>query len=248
MAWIKLRSFKKKSDDTKNERIQQPETTIGVIPPIAQVDAKALLSWFELYGKPIVERNKLVSAVLSLSFVIGLMAIAIASMMPLKEVKPYVIESDATGAVTPKPAAAQDFTPSTNQVRKSLYDWTILAFSVEPDRVAANLTQAYDFLRGSAIERFTTEIINDRKPIERSKKDLTYRVNVSVISTNVLADGRALVRFKTKETARNLDKPIEATWALNIQTSFDPPKTEEEIFKNPIGIYIIDFSLAREFQ
>jgi type IV secretory pathway TrbF-like protein len=119
---------------------------------------------------------------------------------------------------------------------------------VEPNTVTSNLTQAYEFLRGPAIERFTTEIINDRKPIERSKKDLTYRVSVSVISTNVLTDGRALVRFKTKETARNLDKPIEATWALNIQTSFDPPKTEEEIFKNPIGIYIIDFSLAREFQ
>jgi type IV secretion system protein VirB5 len=237
--------FAKKKAETESSDTQMANE---VLPPIAIVDSKALIAWFEIYGKTIVDRNTLITAVIGLSFSIAALAFGFSSLLPLKEVRPYVIETNDAGDTRVKPADAQEYTPTKNQVRKTFYDWVKLSFGVEQGHVQDNLVKSYIFLRGDAIDTFKKEIILERKPIEKSTKDASFRINVDIISTNVMNDGTAIVRFRTKEFSKANEKPIETTWTLTAKFRIDQPKDEETIYKNPVGLYIIDFHFSKEFN
>jgi len=217
-------------------------------PPTA-LEPKMIRAWFEAYGKPVVDRNRMVLAVLALSGGIGAMALALASLMPLKTIQPYVIYTDNAGRIAADPVGAKQYRPDWNAVRYFLANWATKAMSVEPGLTRRNLEEAFRFLRDGAPTIFTEEIITRRKPIERTATEPTLSDLAQVIAINPIDDKTVLMRVRTTEYTKT--KPGHSkieNYSLTVRYEIAPPTTEEEIMRNPLGIYITHFSLTRELK
>lgn len=229
--------FKSKKDNTTPPH-NAPQTAI---------DPKAIRAWFEVYGKPVVDRNKLVVAVLALSASMGALGLAVTTILPLKTIQPYVIYTDNAGRVAADPVGAQQYKPDWNTIKYFLANWATKTLSVEPGLTKRNLEEAYRFLRSGAPSIFTQEIIEKRKPIERGATDPSLSDLAQVIAINPVDDKTVILRIETTEYSKM--RPNESkknTYSMTIRYEVYPPKNEEEIMRNPLGIYITHFSITKE--
>lgn len=174
--------------------------------------------------------------------------VALVSMLPLKERIPYYLEVEqATGRVVPTSNVAKSFIPDENNKRYFLKEWVAAMFSIDQLRSRdILLPKAKSMSRGKAIGHYTGWLSRD-KTIERmiEKPELTRVVQVKSISFVPGAENVAIIRatFRTEGVA---GEALEEGKVITLSYAIVPPQTDEEILRNPIGLFITEFNVDSE--
>lgn len=212
-------------------------------PPSAQ-PTKAAKAAFKKIGKPKLDRDRFAILALLTSLLSIALAGVIITLLPLKTVVPYIIETDGAGKTVAVGAAQDAFDPTKAQIMHFISRWTKSLWGIDSTLVKKNLEFAYGMTRGKAGNVFRQHV-TAYKPIERSTSDPSLSTAVQVKAVNFLGDTTALVRFVTTER-RKESKPRIETFMMTLHWVIHPPKTAEQIMQNPIGFFITDFSWSKE--
>ena len=160
-------------------------------------------------------------------------------------VTPYVIEVDQAGQVRAVGEAATPYRPSDAQTAHHLARFITLvrSLSIDPIVVRQNWLDAYDYTtdRGAAT-------LNDHArandPFSRvGQESVTVQVNSIVRASDASFQVRWTERRYVNGAAAGLEH-----WTAVLSTVQQPPRTEERLRKNPLGIYVNGLSWSRELD
>lgn len=214
--------------------------------PVTAFD-KARKEWFERYGSAVVGSNRMffVSVVLSIACVS--MGLVILNMMPLKTVTPYIVKVNGDGMVTATPVQMASYQPGEAEKKYFLSEWATKLLILDRFLTNKNLLEAYDKVRDKAMNEFA-DYVAKNKPAEALKLDSLLTRGVKIRSVSFIGDGAALVRVVTETRAGTGQAYTVKNLILTVHYSIVPPKTEEEIFNNPIGLFITHFDLSEDLN
>lgn len=195
------------------------------------------------------QRNRwMVVAVLALTLAVAAVA-TLAVLLPLKEVKPFVVMVDrTTGAaekvvqVRPVSLAEQEAVRQAELV-SYVTDRETYDIADNQTRIPDVLTRSTNQARGSLVGLWTKGNENYPPEIYSTRS----RLLVKIISITLLTDSTAQVRFrKTLETEG--ERPVERDFVATVGFEFQP-KTErnlEDVWKNPLGFIVTNYRVDAE--
>lgn len=209
---------------------------------------EARLGWYEHYGKWVVDSNRWFLGFLIASIVCFAQMIAIYKMLPLKTVVPYVIEvNKTTGAYQASNAAAQNYVAGENEKKYFLAKWAMKILKIDKSSTEKDLISAYAQLVDQAPAEIATWIESDQ-PLKRLAEDQTLTRDVHIKSVTFPSAEVALVRLTTDERSGRDQKLIVKNRLITIHLKTIAPKDEDEIYINPIGLYVSHFSIVEDLS
>jgi len=184
-------------------------------------------------------------AILSLIGVIALGA-GLVHVSANKEVKTFFVQVDALGQPGRITLADDHYEPDAAQVGYFVGQLVTLvrARPLDPVVVRDNWIKAYGFLAAEAIGTMNAYARSDPPIRAVEGRPLARTVSIS----NVLQKSRRTYQVRWLETAYVggvPQKPQSHTGLFEIEIM--PPRDEAEVFRNPLGIYVVAFSWSREF-
>lgn len=215
--------------------------------PEPRISLRGVQKYLNAVEAPKVENRKLMGVLVMLSVAMLLMGLGMNQMLPLKERVPYVVvdELDSagqpTGRVEVREGGMSHFTPQEAHLRYSLNQWVQDFLTIDEYTESIRLPRSNAMLRGQALNDWRVYLANTHQPIERLRQNPEYRERAEVISMNFLNESTVLIRVKL--TTRN---GSERRLSINLQTVIIPPTTDEEIYRNPIGLWITTFGVSNE--
>lgn len=200
--------------------------------------------FFERFGGATVESSRWFTFSIVLVVVLIGQSIAIMQMLPLKTVVAYKIGVTDEGRVAGTPFAAEAYTPGENEKKYFLSQWTTKLFTLDRFFTEKYLLDAYALTRDQAASQFS-DYVNRFQPLVALKADPSLNQQVTVRSVSFVQQGVALVRFRV-DTRAAKKSVVSKDMLLTIYFATIPPKTEEEIYQNPIGLFITQFSVSED--
>ncbi|EPH07302.1 MULTISPECIES: VirB8/TrbF family protein [Campylobacter] len=207
------------------------------------LDAKR--EWLERYGNYISQkRNWQIIAVLS-AIISLICVIFLGYSTTQNKLIPYVIEVDKLGN-TSKVGIVQNIDlKNPNVIKYSLntfiYSWRSVWGDVEIQRKF--IFDAYAYLEpNSKAFNFINEEYREKNPFKQVSKE-----NVRVKVKSIVPQNADTWQVEWEEETRNLKEEIisQITYRGFFQVKQIVPTTEEQILKNPLGIFIFDLNYAK---
>jgi type IV secretory pathway TrbF-like protein len=208
---------------------------------------KARIKWFEQYGSAVVGSNRMFFLAMSMVVAVVALCITIMMMMPLKTVQPYLVKVNADGMPTATPVAMESYRPGEAEKKYFLSDWAVKLLTLDRFLTNKNLLDAYARARDKAIPEFA-EYVETNKPAEALRLDPNLTRIAKIRSVAFISDGAALVRAALETRSGKGQAITRKNVILTIHYSLIPPRTEQEIFDNPIGLYITHFALSEDLN
>lgn len=208
---------------------------------------QARRQWFERWGAVEVQKNRWFIAFLAALAANIALAAAIFALVPLKTVVPYVVQVDEAGRAAASPAAAQRYEPGEREIKYFLAEWARKLYTLDKTLTERWLQEAYAFTAERASSEFADWVQRER-PIAELAENPRLTRTVNIVSISLLPGRVALIRL-IAETRRSESAPPSRT-PLLITASYAiiEPKTEEQILRNPIGLYVTHFSAGEEVR
>jgi len=176
-----------------------------------------------------------VSCLVAVLFSVGLFVVSVQ-----RKVVPYIVEVDSLGDVGRVVRAEYRPERSEKFVRYFLSSFIKNARGISPDGITIkeNLDRAYSYVVGQG-RTLLNEYYKKRKPFSRAKNEL-----VSVEIKSILSLAKDSWKIRWIEVTRLHDgSPIKReNFEAVVKVSIREPKTEKEIIKNPLGLYITEIS------
>lgn len=198
--------------------------------------------WNERYGSyhTLANNWRLLALIEAVALVVSIGGLVYVSSQ--SHIQPYVVEVDKLHATLPIGPADQASKVDQRIIRAALASWIEAIRSVTPDAAAQTkaVQRAYGFIMpSSAAFGITNEYMRANDPFKRAE---TGTVTAAVES--ILPLGGNAWRVEWVETERTRDgRVVGATnYQANLTTAIEPPKDEQTLFTNPLGIYITNLS------
>ena len=160
-------------------------------------------------------------------------------------VTPYVVEVDKTGQIRAVGEAATPYRPADAQIAYHLAHFITLvrSLSIDPIVVRQNWLDAYDYTtdRGAAV---LNDYASKNDPFARVGKE---SVTVQITSVTRASDSSFNVRWTERRYVNGAAAGLER-WTAVVSIVLQPPRTEERLRKNPLGIYVNGLSWSRELD
>ena len=201
---------------------------------------------FERYGAPIVEGNRWFTFGVLLLIVVLVQGIAIFRMLPLHKPVPYKVEVSESGQVAVRPVAATEYKPGDKEKKYFLTQWTTKLLTLDRFFSEKYLLDAYSLTRDQASEQFS-DYVARFQPLVELKKDPSLNQQVTIRSVSFVQDGVALVRVRLDKRATN-QSTSSKDMLLTINFALVEPETDEDIYRNPIGLFITQFALSEDIM
>lgn len=154
-------------------------------------------------------------------------------------VKPFVVEVSQWGQTQRITAIGGRYEPTEAQVGHALAEWVrdVRGKSVDPVVIRQNWLSAYDLVTPKA-GGFLNAWAQTHDPFAEVGREA---VNVEIL--NVVRRSGRTYDLQWRETRFvNGQQASQARWRALITIKLQPPKTEAELLKNPLGIRIEDVS------
>ena len=139
--------------------------------------------------------------------------------------------------------ADKSYTPGSAETGYFLADWVTKtrAKSIDPIVIRDNWTSAYHFVSGGAIGELN-DYAKAHDPFANAGSEA---VSVEIVS--VLARSPSTYQVQWRETTFDQGvASVSTNWTGLFTTKLQPPKNEQELRVNPLGIYITAFQWSRE--
>ena len=164
-----------------------------------------------------------------------------------KQVATYIVEVDKAGMPGRISLASETFQPAAAQVGYFVGEVVRLVRErpLDPVVMRQQWTKAYQFLAGPAVNGMNEYAAADSGLRNVPGEGATAR---TVEIKNILqkSDGTYQVRW-TETTYSNGIRRSKEDFTGLFQVKLIPPRDEADTFKNPIGVYITNFTWSREF-
>jgi type IV secretion system protein VirB5 len=154
-------------------------------------------------------------------------------------VKPFVVEVSSWGQTQRITSLDGRYEPTEAQVGYALSDWIrgVRSKSIDPIVIRQNWLKAYDLVTPKAAS-FLNAWAQANDPFAEAGREA---INVEVL--NVVRRTERTYDLQWRETRFvNGQQAAQARWRALITIKLQPPKTEAELMKNPLGIRIEDVS------
>jgi type IV secretion system protein VirB5 len=185
-------------------------------------------------------------------FALGALAICVVLSFGLifqsskSTVTPYVVQVDKNGvAQTVGPAQEANYKPNDAEIKYFLGQVVQKSRCIPLDPVVAknNWMQVYGYLEMAAAQKMNKYMRTDN-PAGRVGKN-TVEVSINVIVQE--SPNTYQVRWK-EDVYTDTGAPVESYNMTGLFTiEFNPPKKQDELLKNPLGLYIKDYNWSREY-
>ena len=160
-------------------------------------------------------------------------------------VTPYVVEVDSAGQVRAVGEAASPYQPNDAQMAHHLARFVSLvrSLSIDPVVVRQNWLEAYHYTtdRGAAT---LNDYARANDPFTRVGKE---SVTVELSSVVRASDNSFQVRWNERRYVNGTAAGLER-WTAVISVVLQPPRSEEKLRRNPLGIYVNGLSWSRELD
>lgn len=160
-------------------------------------------------------------------------------------VTPYVVEVDSAGQVRAVGEAASPYQPNDAQMAHHLARFISLvrSLSIDPVVVRQNWLEAYHSTtdRGAAT---LNDYARANDPFTRVGKE---SVTVELSSVVRASDNSFQVRWNERRYVNGSSAGLER-WTAVISIVLQPPRSEEKLRRNPLGIYVNGLSWSRELD
>ncbi|WP_439607056.1 conjugal transfer protein TrbF [Hydrogenophaga sp.] len=226
-------------------RFKRPQVRYSDTPaPVTPYQAAAQV-WDERIGSARVQaKNWRLMAFGSLTLAL-LMAGGLVWRSAQSIVTPYVIEVDQAGQVRTVGEAATPYRPGDAQIAHHLarFITDVRSLSIDPIVVRHNWLEAYDYAtdRGAAT---LNDYARTNDPFSRIGQN---SVAVEVTSVVRASDSSFQVRWIERGYVNGAPAGTER-WTAVLSIVLQPPRTEERLRKNPLGIYVNGLSWSRELD
>jgi type IV secretory pathway TrbF-like protein len=209
--------------------------------------ARSAAAWDERIGSARVQATNwryiaFASIALALISTIGVVVIGVK-----KQVATYIVEIDKAGMPGRISLASETFQPAAAQVGYFIGEVVRLVRErpLDPVVMRQQWTKAYQFLAGPAVNGMNEYAAADSGLRNVPGEGATAR---TVEIKNILqkSDGTYQVRW-TETTYSNGIRRSKEDFTGLFQVKLIPPRDEADTFKNPIGVYITNFTWSREF-
>ncbi|WP_417466169.1 conjugal transfer protein TrbF [Kordiimonas sp.] len=204
---------------------------------------KAAQAWDMRLGTARAQARNWRLMALGLLTLVGLFAAALVWQSLQSHITPYVVEVDKAGSVRTVGPAVEAYNPTDAQIAYHLAGFItrVRSLSVDPLIVRQNWLEAYDYAtdRGAqALSDYAREV------------DPFARVGERSITVEITSVVRASPRsFQIKWTEKHYEHGSLArseAWTGILTTILQIPKTDQQLRKNPLGIYVHALSWSRD--
>ena len=158
-------------------------------------------------------------------------------------VTPYVVEVERLGEVRTVGPAVRDWKPTDAQIAWHLARFieNVRSLSIDPVVVRRNWLRAYDFATSRAAVTLNDHARENDPFSQVGERTVAVEVTSVVRSSESSFD----VRWRERSFAHGaLDDTTRHTAVLTVV--LQPPKTEEALRKNPLGIYVHGLNWSRD--
>jgi type IV secretion system protein VirB5 len=226
-------------------RFKRPQVRYGDTPRPATPYQAAAQVWDERIGSARVQaRNWRLMAFGCLSLAM-LMAGGLVWRSAQSIVTPYVVEVDRSGQVRAVGEAASTYRPDDAQIAFYLAQFItrVRSLSVDPVVVRQNWLDAYNYTtdKGAGV---LNDFARSNDPFARVGKE---SVTVQITSVVRASESSFSVRWTEQRFANGAPAGTER-WTAVISIVLQPPRTEQRLRKNPLGIYVNGLSWSRELD
>ena len=210
--------------------------------------ARAVAAWDERIGSSRVQaRNWRYIAFASMA--LALISTTGAVILGVKkQVATYVVEVDKAGMPGRITLASEPYQPATAQVGYFVGEVVRLVRErpLDPVVMRQQWTKAYQFLAGQAVNAMNEYAASDTGMKSLPGEGATART-VEISSILQKANDTFQVRWVETTYANGFRRSHEEYTGL-FQVKLMPPRDEADSFKNPIGVYVTNFTWSREFS
>ncbi|WP_439888278.1 conjugal transfer protein TrbF [Pseudomonas sp. MBLB4123] len=226
-------------------RFRRPRVRYGDSPQPATPYQAAAQAWDRRLGSSLAQaRNWRLMAFGCLGLAL-LMAGGLLWRAAQATVTPYVVEVDQLGQVRAVGEAASPYQPQDAQIAHHLARFIerVRSLSIDPVVVRQNWLEAYHFTtdRGAAT---LNDYARAHDPFARVGEE---SVTVEVTSVVRASDSSFQVRWVERRFVNGAAAGLER-WTALIALVLQPPRTEEKLRRNPLGIYVNGLSWSRELD
>lgn len=215
--------------------------------PDPKISLRGIQRYLDVVEAPRIENRRLLGLLILMTGALVLLSLGMLRMLPLKERIPYVLQVEEgtdgkpTGRVSVQDGGLTRYTPSEASIRYFLGRWAVNLLSVDEQTRATRLPASYALLRGGGIKDWEQYVTVDSKPLAKLADNPQYRQKAELISITFLSDTTAMIRVKlTRENGDERRVQVNVTYALL------PPESDEDVLKNPIGLWITNFEINNE--
>lgn len=211
----------------------EPTKPAGVNPYFA-----ARLEWTERYGDFITRARNwrivgMFCAATSIVLAVGLVMIS-----QRQRIVPYVVAVDSIGRATSEGPAERARPTDERLVKAAVLEWVEDMRTVTSDQQVQlhNIDKVFAGIsKGSEAQTFITDYYRQNSPFARASKG-----TVSVEVRSVVASSDKTFEVEWTETTRDLQGAVQATetWQGSFTTDINPPRDEQTVRLNPLGVYI----------
>jgi type IV secretory pathway component VirB8 len=201
----------------------------------------------EIYGSALVSANRSFLVACGCILVALASIASVASIFPLKEVRPWVVEVNPGSGVVNKPVQIDRIDPNMAVVKSELARWAEAVYAIDPLRTAEALRWANARSADKAVAQFAEfrarERIYERM---RSEPDMVREAKVAAV--DVSRKGTAFIYVVTSERAGagGADPARSRRMRVTLNYRLVPPTQEAELLANPLGLYVTFFSDTEE--
>lgn len=160
-------------------------------------------------------------------------------------VTPYVVEVDSAGQVRAVGEAASPYQPNDAQMAHHLARFISLvrSLSIDPVVVRQNWLEAYHYTTDQGAATLN-DYARANDPFTRVGKE---SVTVELSSVVRASDNSFQVRWNERRYVNGTAAGLER-WTAVISVVLQPPRNEEKLRRNPLGIYVNGLSWSRELD
>jgi len=182
---------------------------------------------------------------------IGLLTISILGNIYLSNkssVIPYVIEVNSeTGKTLVQRLNAKPYTPNEAAIKSRIAEFIQNIQMVSTDQIVIqnSLLKGYDMVTSKGWAQLTTYIQDKRKPFDMSgQKAITVE---NIVINKITADSYQVEWTEDSYNIGSQKEPVTIAYTATITIKIDPPKTEERLLKNPLGINVDEFHISQKY-
>ncbi|MFT4178858.1 MAG: conjugal transfer protein TrbF [Thermomonas sp.] len=226
-------------------RFKRPQVRFAETPaPVTPYQA-AGLEWDRRIGEPRVQaRNWRLMAFGCLGLAIG-MAGGLVWRSAQSTVAPYVVEVDGSGEVRAVAAVASQYEPTDAQLAHHLSRFIeqVRSLSIDPVVVRQNWLGAYGYTtdRGASV---LNDYARANDPFARVGRE---SVTVQVTSVVRASESSFQVRWTERRYVNGAPAGTQR-WTAVLSYVLQTPRTEKQLRRNPLGIYVNGLSWSRELD
>jgi type IV secretion system protein VirB8 len=236
-----------------NRRKTRSDATAGIFGsqlvgnhPVS-LQSEAADTFSEIYGSSKVQAARwFLVALASLALAIA-SVILVATMLPLKEVKPWVIEVNPTSGVVNRPIEVQRVDPNLAVVKAELARWAEAVYAIDPVRSSEALRWANARTADKAVNQFA-EFRSRERIFERINREPELVREAKVNAVEAAQKGTAFIYLTTTERVGASPASADKTKRFRVTINYRlvPPTQEQDLLSNPLGLFVTFFADAEE--